>query len=153
MLTAPVLIAPLTIGIAATSAEAASCKSVAQGGQPSMVWIGGLHNEGIISSASPGGTITLPASNPVDIQPAFFMTGIVPAGQTITFHFFHSDGGGQQDWTTNPADGNCVVHFDQSHDQAATPTVPDDARVFADYINWQTGQQVTMQFIGHIVTN
>jgi hypothetical protein len=52
----------------------------------------GMHNEGIISSVSPGGTIRVPLEDYEAPEFAIYLTGIVSSGTKIAFVFAYTDG-------------------------------------------------------------
>jgi hypothetical protein len=110
--------------------------------QPSHVWVGGLDNNGSISSDSPGGTIYVPLNHGV------YLTGVVESFSSITFTFTHSNGFGDQSITTNIADQDCVVHNDQN--LAYVFVWQETQQWSATYTEVETHNRVT-KFLGTIV--
>lgn len=126
-----------------TSASASTtCKPLSQGGQATHVWVGSFSNGGTIASDSPGGTIHVPSGG------TLYLTGVVLNGTSITFHFGDVNGL-TQPFTTSNADGNCVVHHDDSQNEIPFTGIG-QFQVTADYTIWESGQRVNGVFLGTI---
>jgi len=142
---ASMLLSLVALPFSTASAQAsATCKPIGgvNGGQATHVWVGGLDNNGVIASTSPGGTIHVPFGHGV------YLTGVVLNGTNIVFHVTVQGANGQLDLGTANANSNCVVNQENF---GPLPLVfePEVESWSATYTDWQSGRQVTT-FLGTI---